>query len=499
MFDSAEEAMEPAWARGRGEDVARAALALAHRALLAGRGLAAADPEVPLPRLGSSLTLGAAACPAMEPAWARGRGEDVARAALALAHRALLAGRGLAAADPEAMEPAWARGRGEDVARAALALAHRALLAGRGLAAADPEVPLPRLGSSLTLGAAACPAMEPAWARGRGEDVARAALALAHRALLAGRGLAAADPERWSRRGRAGAARTWRARRWRWRTARCWPAAGSPPPTRRVPLPRLGSSLTLGAAACPAMEPAWARGRGEDVARAALALAHRALLAGRGLAAADPEVPLPRLGSSLTLGAAACPAMEPAWARGRGEDVARAALALAHRALLAGRGLAAADPEVPLPRLGSSLTLGAAACPAMEPAWARGRGEDVARAALALAHPRAAGRPRARRRRPGGYRYRALAQCYTRTEALRALLPAAGLDAADARGLTVLMKAALAGDEHIVAMLLENGADPNIECGGAGGAHCALPPSPRAQAHAAAAYTPPTIGNLLLI
>lgn len=38
----------------------------------------------------------------------------------------------------------------------------------------------------------------------------------------------------------------------------------------------------------------------------------------------------------------------------------------------------------------------------------------------------------------------------------RALLPAHGLDAPDAAGLTVLMKAALAGDEHVVAVSFTN-------------------------------------------
>jgi hypothetical protein len=44
-------------------------------------------------------------------------------------------------------------------------------------------------------------------------------------------------------------------------------------------------------------------------------------------------------------------------------------------------------------------------------------------------------------------------------------------------------------------MLLEAGADPNIECGGAGGAHCAQPLSPRTQHVAAPQYTPPTAGT----
>ncbi|XP_053599891.1 ankyrin repeat and BTB/POZ domain-containing protein 2 isoform X2 [Plodia interpunctella] len=83
----------------------------------------------------------------------------------------------------------------------------------------------------------------------------------------------------------------------------------------------------------------------------------------------------------------------------------------------------------------------------------------------------------------------------------RALLPAAGVDAGDAAGLTALMKAALAGDDQIVAMLLEAGADPNIETGGVCAAHCAVPLSPRApnSPQATPAYTPPTAGWTALV
>ncbi|CAH0721393.1 unnamed protein product, partial [Brenthis ino] len=92
---------------------------------------------------------------------------------------------------------------------------------------------------------------------------------------------------------------------------------------------------------------------------------------------------------------------------------------------------------------------------------------------------------------------------------VRALLPPAGIDAADATGLTALMKAALVGDEQVVAMLLEAGADPNIETAGAAATHCALL-SPRAShAHAPApapapaapapSYTPPTAGWTALV
>ncbi|KAJ8725303.1 hypothetical protein PYW07_016261 [Mythimna separata] len=84
---------------------------------------------------------------------------------------------------------------------------------------------------------------------------------------------------------------------------------------------------------------------------------------------------------------------------------------------------------------------------------------------------------------------------------VRALLPPAGLDAPDAAGLTALMKAAFAGDEQIVAMLLEAGADPNIETGGACAAHCALPLSPRSPStqQTTPTYTPPTAGWTALV
>ncbi|CAG9792248.1 unnamed protein product [Diatraea saccharalis] len=83
---------------------------------------------------------------------------------------------------------------------------------------------------------------------------------------------------------------------------------------------------------------------------------------------------------------------------------------------------------------------------------------------------------------------------------VRSLLPSAGLDAADPAGLTALMKAALAGDDQIVAMLLEAGADPNVECGGTCGAHCTLPLSPRTPpAHTQPVYTPPTAGWTALV
>ncbi|CAB3235637.1 unnamed protein product [Arctia plantaginis] len=84
---------------------------------------------------------------------------------------------------------------------------------------------------------------------------------------------------------------------------------------------------------------------------------------------------------------------------------------------------------------------------------------------------------------------------------VRSLMPSAGIDASDASGLTALMKAALAGDEQIVAMLLEAGADPNIETGGSSAAHCALPLSPRSPStpQNTPAYTPPTAGWTALV
>ncbi|CAH0663406.1 unnamed protein product, partial [Chilo suppressalis] len=120
---------------------------------------------------------------------------------------------------------------------------------------------------------------------------------------------------------------------------------------------------------------------------------------------------------------------------------------------------------------------------AIEPWWSRSQrsSEEVGRAALSVAQRALlGGRPELL----GG---------------VRALLPPAPLDAPDPAGLTALMKAALAGDDHIVAMLLESGADPNIECGGACGAHCALPLSPRSPPAAQPAYTPPTAGWTALV
>ncbi|RVE42850.1 hypothetical protein evm_012499 [Chilo suppressalis] len=120
---------------------------------------------------------------------------------------------------------------------------------------------------------------------------------------------------------------------------------------------------------------------------------------------------------------------------------------------------------------------------AIEPWWSRSQrsSEEVGRAALSVAQRALlGGRPELL----GG---------------VRALLPPAPLDAPDPAGLTALMKAALAGDDHIVAMLLEAGADPNIECGGACGAHCALPLSPRSPPAAQPAYTPPTAGWTALV
>lgn len=73
---------------------------------------------------------------------------------------------------------------------------------------------------------------------------------------------------------------------------------------------------------------------------------------------------------------------------------------------------------------------------AIEPAWSRctRNPDELSRAALGLAQRALlSGRPEF----VGG---------------VRALLPPAGLDAADASGLTALMKAALAGDDQIVAV-----------------------------------------------
>ncbi|KAJ0179613.1 hypothetical protein K1T71_005325 [Dendrolimus kikuchii] len=84
---------------------------------------------------------------------------------------------------------------------------------------------------------------------------------------------------------------------------------------------------------------------------------------------------------------------------------------------------------------------------------------------------------------------------------VRSLLPPAGLDATDASGLTALMKAALAGEDQILAMLIEAGADPNIETGGSCAAHCAMPLSPRSPStqQSNPAYTPPTAGWTALV
>ncbi|CAH4036159.1 unnamed protein product [Pieris brassicae] len=129
---------------------------------------------------------------------------------------------------------------------------------------------------------------------------------------------------------------------------------------------------------------------------------------------------------------------------------------------------------------------------AIEPAWSRCTRtvDEVSRAALGLAQ-------------------RALLS--GRAEFLsgvRALLPPAGIDATDGSGLTALMKAALAGDEQVVAMLLEAGADPNIETGGLAAQHSALLSPSRSPNHPhsshlgntpANAYTPPTAGWTALV
>ncbi|CAK1544775.1 unnamed protein product [Leptosia nina] len=151
--------------------------------------------------------------------------------------------------------------------------------------------------------------------------------------------------------------------------------------------------------------------------------------------------------------------------------------------------------------LGSGLLLPHADCPprpitleeAIEPAWSRctRTADELSRAALGLAQRALlSGRPEF----VGG---------------VRALLPPAGIDATDASGLTALMKAALAGDEQVVAMLLEAGADPNIETGGAAAQHNALlspsrsPNHPHSPSHAnnspANTYTPPTAGWTALV
>ncbi|XP_038213028.1 ankyrin repeat and BTB/POZ domain-containing protein 2 isoform X3 [Zerene cesonia] len=122
---------------------------------------------------------------------------------------------------------------------------------------------------------------------------------------------------------------------------------------------------------------------------------------------------------------------------------------------------------------------------AIEPAWSRctRTADELSRAALGLAQRALlSGRPDLL----GG---------------VRALLPPAGIDATDAMGMTVLMKAALNGDEQVVAMLLEAGADPNIETGGAAAQHNALlsPRSPAQHTSPASTYTPPTAGWTALV
>ncbi|XP_026491591.2 ankyrin repeat and BTB/POZ domain-containing protein 2 isoform X1 [Vanessa tameamea] len=126
---------------------------------------------------------------------------------------------------------------------------------------------------------------------------------------------------------------------------------------------------------------------------------------------------------------------------------------------------------------------------AIEPAWSRCQRtpDELSRAALGLAQRALlSGRPEL----VGG---------------VRALLPPAGIDATDASGLTALMKASLAGDEQVVAMLLEAGADPNVETGGAAAQHCALlsPRTPALTSHSASppspGYTPPTAGWTALV
>ncbi|CAG5005896.1 unnamed protein product [Parnassius apollo] len=120
----------------------------------------------------------------------------------------------------------------------------------------------------------------------------------------------------------------------------------------------------------------------------------------------------------------------------------------------------------------------------LEPSWSRcsRNPEELSRAALSLAHRALlTGRPEL----IGG---------------ARALLPPQGLDTPDSSGLTVLMKAALAGDEHVVAMLLEAGADPNVETVGAATHHSALlsPRSPRKLLAAPHNLTPPVDTHLPL-
>ncbi|XP_063530330.1 ankyrin repeat and BTB/POZ domain-containing protein 2 [Cydia strobilella] len=128
---------------------------------------------------------------------------------------------------------------------------------------------------------------------------------------------------------------------------------------------------------------------------------------------------------------------------------------------------------------------------AIEPAWSRctRAADELSRAALGLAQRALlSGRP-------------------DLLGSVKALLPQAGLDATDAAGLTVLMKAALAGDDQIVAILLESGADPNIETPGVAAPHASLlsPRSPHGAAtpslagNQSPAYTPPTAGWTALV
>ncbi|XP_073967255.1 ankyrin repeat and BTB/POZ domain-containing protein 2 isoform X2 [Choristoneura fumiferana] len=122
---------------------------------------------------------------------------------------------------------------------------------------------------------------------------------------------------------------------------------------------------------------------------------------------------------------------------------------------------------------------------AIEPAWSRctRTPDELSRAALGLAQRALlSGRPDLL----GG---------------VKALLPSTGLDSTDAAGLTALMKAALAGDDQIVAMLLESGADPNIETPGVAAPHASLlsPRSPGTPGPQSPVYTPPTAGWTALV
>ncbi|XP_048481072.1 ankyrin repeat and BTB/POZ domain-containing protein 2 [Plutella xylostella] len=120
---------------------------------------------------------------------------------------------------------------------------------------------------------------------------------------------------------------------------------------------------------------------------------------------------------------------------------------------------------------------------AIEPAWSRNArsADDLPRAALGLAHRALlSGRP-------------------ALLAGARALLPGGAIDAADAAGLTVLMKAALAGDEQRVSMLLEAGADPNVETPGAAQPALLSPRAAAAPAAPATGYVPPTAGWTALV